>query len=116
MEGIDRLLTKRAELEQLIQARQEDMNYLYEAGDELSVYDHHEPDSAAIFVERDKNQGLMELWELELEKVEHALERYHKGEYNICERCHKTIEKERIDRLVNTTLCASCARSEALNY
>ncbi len=59
-------------------------------------------------------------WELNLalrdraarkvEEIEKALERLEKGEYGICSRCGKEIEKARLELLPYTTLCIKCAQ------
>ncbi|HBQ27729.1 MAG TPA: molecular chaperone DnaK, partial [Syntrophomonas sp.] len=60
--------------------------------------------------EREKDNGILELIELELEKVNDALHKYKQGRYGVCEVCGQTIEPGRLNRMVNTTLCAGCAQ------
>jgi RNA polymerase-binding transcription factor DksA len=62
--------------------------------------------------EREKDNGLLELLELELEKVNDAIKRYNSGQYGVCELCGKNIEKARLERVLNTTLCSECARQK----
>ena len=45
------------------------------------------------------------MMELELQKVNDALNRYQNGQYGICSICGRAIEPERLDRLVYTTQC-----------
>lgn len=77
---------------------------------ELSMYDPYLADNASERYHREKNAGMLELYQIELEKTNEALARYYQGKYKTCEICGKEIEEERLQRLVNTTLCAQCAR------
>jgi len=111
MEPKTRLLQKRQELESIIKAKQEQMMIpLSESTDELSLYDEHPADIGSEVFEREKDAGLLELYELELEKVRDALERLEAGQYGLCEMCGEQIEPARLERLSHTTLCAACAR------
>lgn len=104
------LLQKKQELENIIKAKQEQMMIpLSESIDELSLYDEHPADIGSEVFEREKDFGLLELYELELEKVKDALERLDAGKYGICEMCGQHIEPARLQRLSHTTLCAGCA-------
>ncbi|MGI5920683.1 MAG: TraR/DksA C4-type zinc finger protein [Syntrophomonadaceae bacterium] len=104
------LLARRKEIEEVIQKKREIMQIpLTESIDELSLYDQHPGDIGSEVYEREKDAGLLELYELELEKLDDALDRYQKGQYGICEVCGKPIEEGRLTRLINTTLCAQCA-------
>jgi len=111
LDSQSRLLAKKDELEQLIREKKENiMVPITESTYELSMYDQHPADIASEVYEREKDCGLIEMLELELEKVNDALNNCSKGQYGICEECGKPIEPARLDRLLNTTLCASCAR------
>ena len=54
--------------------------------------------------------------EYELEKVNDALSRLQNGQYGVCEACGQKIEPARLERLVNTTLCTNCARSQQKGF
>lgn len=111
MDYYENLLAKKEELEELIKQKRENFRIpLAEATDELSMYDQHPADIASEVYEREKDAGFLELLELELEKLNDAMSRYHSGKYGICENCGHEIEKERLERLINTTLCVNCAR------
>jgi RNA polymerase-binding transcription factor DksA len=104
-------LAKKKELEEVIQKKRDMMMIpITESIDELSMYDQHPGDIGSEVYEREKDAGLLELYELELEKLNDALDKYQRGQYGICDICGKPIEEERLKRLVNTTLCAECAR------
>ncbi len=111
MDPYNRLLARKQELEQMTGALQERlMTPLAETTDELSLYDQHPADIGSEVFEREKDRGILELMQLELEKVHDALHKYEQGRYGVCEVCGQAIEPARLDRMVNTTLCAGCAR------
>lgn len=111
------LLSRKQDVEQQIVRRRENLQLpLAEYGDELSVYDQHPGDLASDTFEREKEVGLLEMLEFELEKVNDALVHYQNGSYGVCEQCGQQIEPARLQRVVNTTLCAACARSQSGNY
>ncbi|MGE5391011.1 MAG: TraR/DksA C4-type zinc finger protein [Deltaproteobacteria bacterium] len=110
MDYLGKLNDKKDEIEKIIRHKQELLSHsLMETTDELSAYDQHPADSASETYEREKDHGLLELYELELEKVNDALERYQEGKYGICDTCGQPIEPRRLQRMVNTTLCYKCA-------
>jgi len=107
----NRLLARKQELEQMTGTLQERlMTPLAETTDELSLYDQHPADIGSEVFEREKDRGILELMQLELEKVHDALNKYEQGRYGVCEVCGQAIEPARLDRMVNTTLCVGCAR------
>lgn len=113
----EKLLTRQRELEQTITRRKDDLMIpLQESTDELSLYDQHPADVGSELFEREKDSGLLELLEFDLQKVNDALERYDMGQYGICESCGKPIEPARLERLINTTLCVKCAKSQQKHF
>jgi RNA polymerase-binding protein DksA len=60
--------------------------------------------------ERERNLAFLESAEQRLEAVERALRTLEKGTYGFCERCGRSIERERLEALPDTTLCLSCQR------
>jgi len=106
------LLARKQELEDTIAGKKDDLMIpIKESTDELSMYDQHPADVASDLFEREKDAGLLEMMELELQKVNDALARYNSGQYGICKACGNPIEPKRLERLLNTTLCANCARA-----
>lgn len=104
------MLRRKAEIESIIERKREQFKLSQgESTDELSLYDQHPADTASDLYEREKDAGLIEMLELELEKINDAINRYKSGNYGICENCGREIERERLKRLVNTTFCAACA-------
>lgn len=112
-----RLLAKKNELEQLIQNKREViMIPMSEWTDELSSYDQHSADNASDLYEREKEIGILELLEFELEKVNDALMRDDEGLRQVCSICGQAIEAQRLKRMVNTTVCSRCAHSYDNEY
>lgn len=111
------LLSRKEEIEKQIDSKREVLQTpLSEATDELSAYDQHPGDVASDVFEREKEVGLLEMLEFELGKINDALSKYQNGSYGICEQCGKQIEPARLERVVNTTLCAACARSHSGHF
>lgn len=111
MDRLEQLNQKKQEIQQIIKRKQEWLaNSLMETTNELSAYDQHPADIASETYEREKDHGLLELMELELEKVNDALERYYEGKYGICDTCGQPIEPKRLERMIDTTLCFQCAK------
>lgn len=101
----------------MIRHKQEALySYQQLANAELSLYDEHPADLASEVYEREKEQGLLEMLEYELEKVNQSLERHQEGQYGICRICGQAIEAARLEALVNTDLCVNCARSNQLSF
>ena len=111
------LLSRKVDIEQQINRRREILQTpLSESTDELSSYDQHPGDLASDTYEREKEIGLLEMFEFELEKVNDALSHYENGSYGICEQCGQQIEPARLQRMINTTLCATCARNKSEHF
>lgn len=111
MDPYNRLLTRKQEIEELTgNIRDRLKTPLSDTTDELSFYDQHPADIASELYEREKDTGILELLELEKEKIDDALHKYHQGIYGICEVCQQPIEEGRLNRIINTTLCAQCAQ------
>ncbi|SHM07964.1 transcriptional regulator, TraR/DksA family [Caldanaerovirga acetigignens] len=85
---------------------------LKESVGELSSYDNHTADLAAETFEREKDLGLRDNTKRMLVKVERALGKIEDGSYGFCEKCGSSIEKERLNLVPYTTLCAKCSKEE----
>lgn len=111
MDNLSNLLNRKKELEKLIKNRQEIFNQSFsEYMDELSMYDQHQADEATMYFEREKELGMLEMLQLELDKINSALSNYHNGSYAVCEKCGQNIEERRLERLPATQICARCAQ------
>lgn len=117
MDSLERLQSRKTEIEEMIRQKQDNLvSYQGMAEDELSLYDQHPADTASDLYEREKEQGLLEMLQYELEKVNDALERYRQGQYGICQQCGGPIEPDRLETLVNTNLCSRCAGTQQPGY
>jgi RNA polymerase-binding transcription factor DksA len=111
------LLSRKEDIEQQINRKREFLQTsLSEMTDELSAYDQHPGDLASDTFEREKEVGLLEMLEFEMKKVDDALSHYQNGSYGICDQCGQPIEAARLQRLVNTTLCATCTRNHSEHF
>jgi len=110
VDELQRLYAKKQELEQHIKNKMDNVTTpMAEWNDELSSYDQHPGDQATDLFEREKELGILELLQFELEKVNDALSRRAHGMGHICSQCGQPIEPRRLQQLVNTTLCSRCA-------
>lgn len=111
------LQQRKAEIEQVIKQKRDELIIpLGEWSAELSHYDQHPADIASELAQRESNLGILEMLEYELEKVNDALLRLQNGNYGVCESCGQQIEPERLERLVNSTCCANCARNRQKGF
>ncbi len=83
-----------------------------ESTQELSSYDNHSADSASELFEREKDFGLVEGLQAQVQKVEAAQHRLKAGSYGRCLRCGQRIEPERLEALPWAETCAACAARE----
>jgi len=73
-------------------------------------YGNHMADDAGIAFEQARELALRENLERTLRQVEHALRRFDKGTYGICEECGRAINPDRLKALPHATLCLSCKK------
>lgn len=76
---------------------------------ELSDADQHPADVGTETFERERDQGILESVEAELDDVTAALERLEQGRYGICEACGRPIGAERLEALPATRYCVDDA-------
>jgi DnaK suppressor protein len=95
----EKLLKEREQVEADLARLRAELQEAPEAtGDEvdLSVYD------------REKTLALVAAYERRLEELDDAIRAAEKGEYGICERCGKEIDRERLKIFPETRLCVNC--------
>jgi DnaK suppressor protein len=51
----------------------------------------------------------------ELASIEHALEKFEKGTYGLCDNCGQLIAPERLEALPQASLCVNCKALQAKN-
>jgi DnaK suppressor protein len=74
-------------------------------GDEVGVPGGVGADTASVTFERELGTGLEEGAQQTLAQIDHALERIDDGSYGTCERCGKSIGRERLLARPAATLC-----------
>lgn len=77
---------------------------------ELSSYDNHMGDIGTDVYMHDMDNSLINHEQYVLNEINEALEKMEDGTYGICTNCHKEIEKDRLEIIPETTLCAECAK------
>lgn len=106
------------ELKSKLQADQESLSQRLEQNDhygigqslrdntsEFSSLDNHPADIGTELFEREKDLALCDHDELQLTRIEDALERIDNGEYGICATCGKPISYERLSAIPETAYC-----------
>lgn len=81
---------------------------LRESIQELSLIDNHPADTGSELFERSKDLSLREKRLSTLRKIDDALHRIELGEYGVCARCGRQIEKERLEAIPYTPYCFAC--------
>lgn len=76
-------------------------------------YGNHMADDATAAFEQAKELALRQNLERTLRQVEHALRRFEKGTYGICEECGQEIDPARLEVLPYATLCLNCKERRA---
>jgi len=71
-------------------------------------YGNHMADDATAAFEQARELALRQNLERTLRQVEHALRRFEKGMYGVCERCGQEIDPDRLAVLPYATLCVNC--------
>ncbi len=77
---------------------------------ELSSYDNHIGDIGTDVYMHDMDSSLVNHEKYVLNEINEALNKMEDGTYGICTNCHQKIDKNRLDIIPETTLCASCAK------
>lgn len=81
---------------------------LRESIQELSLIDNHPADTGSELFERSKDLSLHEKRLSTLREIDDALHRIELGEYGVCTRCGRQIEKERLEVIPYTPYCFAC--------
>lgn len=76
-------------------------------------YGNHMADDATTAFEQAKELALRQNLERTLRQVEHALRRFEKGTYGLCEECGQEIDLARLEVLPYATLCLKCKERRA---
>ncbi len=71
--------------------------------------DEHDPEGATIAFERAQVLALLAQARADLDDLDRAAERLHRGDYHRCERCSLRIGEQRLAALPATRICITCA-------
>lgn len=100
-----------AERERLIRLRDGVSSETTDEGDdtmeqqELSSVDQHPADVASEVFEREKDESIVQGFDIELEEIGSALGRIEDGSYGECETCHKPIGEARLEAMPHARYC-----------
>lgn len=83
---------------------------------ELSHIDNHPADLATELYEREKDVGLQDLAELQLQRVLSSLESMEDGQYGTCVVCGKPIPFERLQAIPDTMYCIDDTPRKELSH
>jgi RNA polymerase-binding transcription factor len=83
-----------------------------ELSGDLASFDEEFADAGTATFEREKDLSLTNNIRDLTDKIDHALERIDEGNYGLCERCGRPIEKARIKALPYATLCIRDKQAE----
>jgi YteA family regulatory protein len=107
------LLKQKKELETSIQMRETDERASErESVGELSLYDNHPGDMGTELYEREKDLGLHELMQKQLDDVNQALQKIENGTYGICDVSGKEIPLERLEAIPTAATCIEHASNK----
>lgn len=79
---------------------------------ELSVFDNHPADVATEDYMRNLDAALRENDAHIVEKIQRAIARLDRGEYQVCSKCGKTIDAARLQALPYADTCSQCAQEQ----
>jgi len=79
---------------------------------ELSMYDNHPADLGSETFERSKDLALRDGMEIEMAKINDALDKISSGTYGFCDTCGREITLERLEAMPATTMCRKCKETE----
>lgn len=77
---------------------------------ELSSYDNHPGDLASETFEAEKNFSFRNNDKHIIGEIDDAIKRIDNGNYGICERCNKEVDKERLEIIPYTRFCIECEK------
>lgn len=68
-------------------------------------YDENFADSGQVAAEQGENTALLNQMREQLQDIEHALAKFDKGTYGVCERCGEPIAEPRLEAMPATRYC-----------
>ncbi|MBW3536312.1 MAG: TraR/DksA C4-type zinc finger protein [Actinobacteria bacterium] len=73
------------------------------------TYDSNFADTSQVTAERGEAEALATTLKETLVEVEHALEKFDKGDFGKCEKCGKQIAEARLEAMPASRFCIECA-------
>lgn len=109
-----RLLEERDELERQYQEIEQSSfgTPQSELSGEISSFDEEYADAGTDTFERERDLSLSNNIRDLLDKIDHAVARIDQGNYGLCERCGRPIEKARLKALPYAALCVKDKQAE----
>lgn len=82
---------------------------------EQSGYGNHEAEAGTELYEQERNLALERNLEQQLADVEHALDKFARGTYGICDVCGREIAPERLQAMPQAALCIDDAAKQQVS-
>jgi DnaK suppressor protein len=104
-----RIAREREETARLVEALSIELHQIIDSVALSNNDDEHDPDGATSGYERAKATAMLQSAEDRLVELDRAAERVRAGTYGRCGQCGGEIGHERLDALLATTRCRTCA-------
>lgn len=104
-----RIAVEPTETTRLVAALSVELDQIIDSASGSNTDDEHDPDGATSGYERAKATAMLRAAEERLVELDRATARVRTGTYGTCEQCGGEIAPERLDALLTTTRCRSCA-------
>ena len=105
------LAAERAEVAARLAAAESDVDRIIGAGRDVATDDEHDPEGVGLAVERAHALAARERAREHLARIDVALARLARGDYDRCAGCGQPIPGERLQALPATTTCVACSRA-----
>lgn len=99
----------------LFDAEQGKLISLKDSTSELSSYDNHPGDMGNETFEAEKNFSFRTNDKFMLSEINVALQKIGNGNYGECEKCHKSIDEDRLEIVPHARFCISCENEVELS-
>jgi DnaK suppressor protein len=104
-----RIALERTEAARLVEALSAELDGIIESELDSNNDDEHDPDGATTGYERAKTTAMLDRARQRVVEADQAAERVRSGTYRQCDVCGGDIGSERLEALIATTRCRSCA-------
>ncbi|MBA3946644.1 MAG: TraR/DksA C4-type zinc finger protein [Herpetosiphonaceae bacterium] len=100
-----RLETDRGQLQDELNGMQDENNQNVDTDNPSFGAGNHPADAASDVTSRERNMAVAADLQLDIDEIDHALERIADGTYGQCETCGRSIPEERLDARPSATFC-----------